>query len=129
MAMWGEMLNGKTVQEHLDDEHKPLKSAYIDGIYYAAVVDIQNDGAKKVFGLIISVYEDEEEEDMNHFKIMTEEEGPVAPACPVEIIDLLTPTDDPCAVEWRARCRQFAVDGVVPPLGGMEVMTEPYLLN
>lgn len=40
-------------------------------------------------------------------KDMTESWGPVENRCPVRILDMLTPTDDTVANEWRARCRAY----------------------
>ncbi len=34
--------------------------------------------------------------------------GPCEADCPQSILDLLTPTDRPYAVKWRARCRENA---------------------
>lgn len=39
---------------------------------------------------------------------MTEGMGPCEADCPEAILDLLTPTDRPYAVKWRARCRENA---------------------
>ena len=43
--------------------------------------------------------------------IMTEGMGPYESNCPVAILDLLTPTDRPYALQWRARCRANAAGG------------------
>jgi hypothetical protein len=42
------------------------------------------------------------------YKDMTETMGPSEAECPVAILDLLTPTTDEIANEWRERCRRFA---------------------
>jgi hypothetical protein len=34
--------------------------------------------------------------------------GPCESDCPEDILDLLTPTDRPYAIAWRARCRANA---------------------
>ena len=39
------------------------------------------------------------------YKGMDESMGPCEADCPAPILDLLTATDRPHAVEWRARCR------------------------
>lgn len=39
------------------------------------------------------------------YKDMTESMGPCEAQCPQRILDLLTPTDNANALEWRQRCR------------------------
>jgi hypothetical protein len=34
-----------------------------------------------------------------------ETEGPYADFCPERILDMLSPTDNPIAMDWRHRCR------------------------
>jgi hypothetical protein len=41
------------------------------------------------------------------YKDMDEECGPRAIRCPERILDQLTPTDNPNAIEWRQRCRDY----------------------
>lgn len=41
-------------------------------------------------------------------KEMTEDVGPCEHACPRRILDKLTPTDHPWALEWREKCRKAA---------------------
>lgn len=45
-------------------------------------------------------------------KVMEEEMGPCEDQAPARILDLLTPTEHPYAIEWRARCRQRATERV-----------------
>jgi len=40
------------------------------------------------------------------YKDMDETAGPSEAACPQQILDLLTSTDDPYALDWRRRCHQ-----------------------
>ena len=40
------------------------------------------------------------------YKDMEESMGPVQQKCPARILDLLTPTDNKYALEWRAACRE-----------------------
>jgi hypothetical protein len=37
---------------------------------------------------------------------LPETEGPYAEFCPVRILDIMTPTDNSMAQEWRDRCRE-----------------------
>ena len=39
---------------------------------------------------------------------MSEDMGPCESECPLAILDLLTPTTDEYALDWRKRCRAFA---------------------
>lgn len=53
------------------------------------------------------------------YKAMTEDMGPFVEGCPDRILNLLSPTDNENALEWRARCRarntQLAARPVVRP--------------
>lgn len=40
------------------------------------------------------------------FKPQDEEDGPLQYNCPASILDMLTPTDNVHALEWRAKCRE-----------------------
>lgn len=40
-----------------------------------------------------------------YYKDLTETMGPAEDACPDRILDLLSPTDNAYAIEWRNRCR------------------------
>ncbi len=44
-----------------------------------------------------------------YYKEMDEGMGPGEAECPAEILDLLSPTDNQWANEWRERCRKHAV--------------------
>jgi hypothetical protein len=56
-------------------------------------------------GVVIMI-EPQPQEGRFHIKVMDEREGPLAYDCPKEVLDLLTPTDDPKALAWRARCKE-----------------------
>lgn len=43
-----------------------------------------------------------------HMKVMAEEMGPLAADVPLEVLDLLTPTENDYANEWRESCRTYA---------------------
>lgn len=137
MGIWGERLNGKSVQDFLDEQHtsstatgmrRVLKSAIVDEVYYGAVEDIKPDGSREVFAVICPTYDDEEDddEDMILYKFMSECDGPVYPACPLDILALLTETTDEYAVEWRERCKAFAA-GTLPDVGEDGLYSEDML--
>lgn len=44
----------------------------------------------------------------HRIRIVDEREGPDACDCPLEVLNLLTPTDDPLAIVWRERCARRA---------------------
>lgn len=91
-------------QKYLDAEigAPVVKSAVLTGgyrgneNYYAAV----KSGAE-VFAAVALI-------EGNGYKLMDESMGPYANDCPVEILDLLTPTKSEYANKWRARCRAVA---------------------
>ena len=76
--------------------------------YYAAVEHVAaGTGAREVWGLVCLVrYNPRDREGyVFGYKDMSESMGPVEDACPADVLDLLTPTDNTFALEWRARCR------------------------
>jgi hypothetical protein len=94
---------------------KVLRSELVgDRVYYAAVEQtISDTGAHEVFALICLVAYDPRDSEgyIFGYKDMTERMGPYESNCPVAILDLLTPTDRPYALQWRARCRANASGG------------------
>lgn len=78
--------------------------------YYAAVERVQADGDRQVSAVVCLVrYNPNDREGyVFGYKDMDETMGPVESECPVVILDLLTPTDAPYALAWRARCRARA---------------------
>ena len=76
---------------------KVIKSVMIGSTYYAAV----DTGEKVVGGIVLTHTEGNE----FFYKEMDETCGPSESKCPAVILDLLSPTTDPDAAQWRARCR------------------------
>ena len=77
-----------------------LKSAIVGGNVYAAVecsdgVDVKVRG---VVGLIEGA----------GYKLLGEECGPYYYGCPAEILAMLSPTSEPWALKWRAKCAEAA---------------------
>jgi hypothetical protein len=78
--------------------------ATVASTFYAAVRDYA-DG--KVWALVVLMQRSRG--DFNfHYKELTETMGPAEDRCPLRILDLLSPTDNEYAVEWRERCRRSA---------------------
>lgn len=76
-------------------------------VYYAAVQHIVDGKPGDIFAVVCLVkWNPRDKEGMVFgYKDMDETMGPHESECPVQILDLLTPTTRPYAVEWRARCR------------------------
>lgn len=78
--------------------------------YYAAIRRTHTDGtAPYVFGAVFLVRHVPRARDGYTFgyKDMDESMGPNADRCPLRILDLLSPTDEKYAIEWRERCRRY----------------------
>lgn len=76
--------------------------------FYAAVERIDGDtGERSVWAAVILLQYGATKSDPHDFawKDMDETCGPCEANCPARILDLLTPTDNAYAIEWRARCR------------------------
>lgn len=76
--------------------------------YYAAVEHVMVDtGSREVWGLVCLVrYNPRDREGyVFGYKTMSESMGPVEDACPADVLDLLTPTENAFVLDWRARCR------------------------
>lgn len=85
-----------------------LASALVQmSTYYAAVEHVKPDGYSLVFAAVCLVKYNPKAADgyIFGYKDMDETMGPCEAECPKDILDLLTPTDRPHAVAWRARCR------------------------
>jgi hypothetical protein len=112
-------LNGhKTPRQYLDAQltyetsqltAKVLASALCNlRVYYAAVEHIAKETQKRdVFAAVCLVrYNPRDKEGyIFGYKDMNEDMGPCEEGCPGKILDLLTPTDQKNAIDWRARCR------------------------
>ncbi len=88
--------------------YKVLDSAFVNfNEFYAAVECINKQtGERSVFATIILVTLHEESSNNICYKDMDESFGPYAYNCPLRILNLLTPTVNECAIEWRERCNQ-----------------------
>ena len=82
-----------------DDRYTVLKSSMVGRVYYAA---IKHDD--EVFGFVGLTATDMRQVYNFGYKDMDETMGPGYNDCPKGILDLLTPTDNVAANEWRAAC-------------------------
>ena len=98
-----------------------LKSSMVGSVYYAAVKHLQRyskdaDGNKiivdiptneqQVFGAVFLTSTDIKDHFNFSYKNMDESYGPCYYDCPKGILDLLTPTDNEYANNWRTKCRE-----------------------
>ena len=90
----------------LTQNGKILKCATVRNVFYAAVQN--NDDAPhmpgKVWALVVLIQRTRGDYNFG-YKDMDENMGPNADDCPIEILDLLSPTDHDYALSWRASCR------------------------
>jgi hypothetical protein len=105
-------LDAQFTQQHPDAISKVLLSALVGRrVYYAAVEQIRiANGEREVWAVICLVrYNPRNSEGyVFGYKDMEESMGPYECDCPEPILDLLTPTDNRHALQWRARCRESA---------------------
>lgn len=76
--------------------------------YYAAVQAYDESGLGDVFGVVCLVRWNPRAADGYAFayKDMSEMAGPYEADCPLKILELLSPTDNPVALDWRRRCHE-----------------------
>ena len=101
--------------------YKVLKSSMVGRVYYAAVKPLQKYSKDKngneiivdiptneqeVFGAVFLTSTDNKDSFNFSYKAMDESYGPCYYDCPKRILDLLTPTDNEYANNWRAKCKE-----------------------
>lgn len=92
--------------DHLPNSYRVLETAYKMPVFYAAVETVNKEtGERRVWAAVIKVHQTRGDYGFC-YKDMDETMGPVYTDCPAKILDLLTPTDNEYANEWRARCRR-----------------------
>lgn len=84
-----------------DSRYNVIKSAMVGSVYYAAVRDNKTND---VIGWVVLTKTDKTD---FYYKEMDETCGPYDCKCPKSILNLLTPTDNEFANEWRERCRKY----------------------
>ncbi|WP_375458570.1 DUF6927 domain-containing protein [uncultured Enterovirga sp.] len=108
-----EYLDAQFTFETAEKRCRVLRSALVRlRTYYAAVERMRADGDRQVAAIICLVrYNPNDREGyVFGYKDMDEGMGPVESECQAAILGLLTPTEAPYAVEWRARCRARAAE-------------------
>lgn len=99
-----------------------LKSSMVGSTYYAAVKPLKKSGGKddngeyiyidipvneqRVFGVIFLTSTNMKDYYNFAYKDIDESCGPFQCDCPKGILDLLSPTDNEYALEWRKACRE-----------------------
>lgn len=102
--------NGKVdkkaeILEVFSDGYEVVKGSFVGNTWYGAVK--HND---EIFGCVALT--SVRKEGYGHwfgYKLMDETEGPYCYDCPVSILNLLTPTDNETANNWRNQCREYAL--------------------
>lgn len=88
-------------RRQIGNGYKVVKDAVVGTTYYAAVKS-PHDG--KVNAVIILTHIDRNGYCNFGMKWMGEEDGPGVCECPKSVLDVLTPTDNKYATEWREAC-------------------------
>lgn len=82
----------------------PLKIASVGRVVYAAVERVKPNGERNVHAEIFLTSTDSKDYYNFSYKDMDETCGPFECDCPASILNLLTPTDNEYAKEWRRKC-------------------------
>lgn len=104
-------LDAQLTYERSELRSTVLKSALVAlRVYYAAVEHLRSSGEREVFAVVCLVrYNPRDREGyVFGYKDMDEGMDPCEADCPESILDLLTATERPHAMAWRARCRENA---------------------
>lgn len=102
--------------------YEVLKSTVVGSVYYAAVRNLRRCAGKDENGNYIYEYVENQpvwaavfltqidsKDYFNfYYKDLSEDMGPYECDCPVSILNLLSSTDNECALEWREKCRKRA---------------------
>ena len=108
-----------------------LKSAMVGSTYYAAVKCTADEYSS--VGAVVCLTSTDRKDYFNFsYKDMDETMGPFKYDCPKGILDLLTPTDNECANNWREACREMLAKKNNPnalnklPVGTIIQVTMPF---
>ncbi len=106
-----EYLDAQFTYEKADRRSKVLRSTVVQRVYYAAVeTTTPKTGAREVWASVCLVKYNPRASDgfIFSYKDMEETMGPYYFACPAAILDLLSPTTNTYALNWRKTCREKA---------------------
>lgn len=81
-----------------------LKSRMVGSTYYGAI-KVEENGETTVHGSVVLTSSDKPSFNFG-YKAMSETSGPFSYDCPKSILDLLSPTTNENALEWRRACRE-----------------------
>ena len=82
-----------------------VKSAMVGSTYYAAVRTTNSEtGYDKIWGAVVLTSTKKDDGFNFGYKDMSEDMGPCYYDCPKRILDLLSPTDNEYALNWRRKC-------------------------
>jgi hypothetical protein len=104
-------LDNQFTSERPELRCRVLRSALVSKrVYYAAVEFLRPGVPREVAAIVCLVRYNPRDRDgyVFGYKDMDEGMGPCEAECPEAILDLLTPTDRPYALAWRARSRENA---------------------
>jgi hypothetical protein len=90
----------KEVFKWSNNDYELIKYAMVGSTFYGAIRDNKDNSVSAV--VVLTEYKDGN----FCYKDMGECSGPVKSNCPAGILNILTPTDDKYAIEWRERCRE-----------------------
>ncbi|MBV1702883.1 MAG: hypothetical protein KGQ46_13800 [Hyphomicrobiales bacterium] len=132
-ATMPDYLDDQFTYERPDHRCKVLRSAMVGRTYYAAVEFIKIEPNELlVIALICQTsYHPRDREGYKYgYKDMDESAGPYESDCPASILDLLTPTDNANALQWRQICRdkiakRRAITSKPTPKPGQTIIFDP----
>lgn len=112
-----------------------LASALVAMKTYYAAVELACPGEEaRIFAIVCLVKFNPRASDgyVFGYKDMSENMGPNEARCPASILDLLTPTDNEHAIDWRRRCRdaiavRAAQNARLSPKAGQSIIFDPPL--
>lgn len=91
--------------------YKVLKSAMVGSVYYGAIerCELQTNQQikREVFGLVVLTKVNMKDYYNFYYKEISEDCGPAEAKCPINILKLLTESDNENAVAWRNRCYAY----------------------
>ena len=125
----GQVDRKKEIDGGFSEGYTVIKSVMVGSVYYGA---IRKDGTGEVFGCVCLTSSDKKGGFNFGYKSMDETCGPYEKKCPLSILNLLTPTDDEWANEWRKQCRAYHKQQKSPtsfknlPIGTKVIWTVPH---
>jgi len=93
------------------------------GKYFA--LDITTNGKTETIAMVV---ESQRNNGEYWYKFVEETDGPISTKCPLQILNLLSPTTDSTALEWRARCKENLTKLVLNQ-GDVVTFKEPLRFN